>query len=550
MRTNIKAMNSDALGLNRSLSFMVYLSVIPYFGGYYLDARHFSSALTQELSAMQVLTDGLDPYKNELGFNGTPTPGKDKVSQMVAVLGKVLPNLNQVIPQLKSASDEVSSVDVNKYPEKLGKYQLRSEISTAKNFITGAYLAATQYKDALNVAPSALGDPSPKSYLILFQNDKELRATGGFMTAYSYMTLNKGHMSSSGSNDIYALDEELLNVCKTRVCPLTPPAPIVKYLPEANGQPRGAWSMRDSNLSPDLPTSMKQFETMYSYLGKGVNWDGIITIDTEVVRQLINITGPVVVDGTTYSADTDKRCNCPNVVYELENYSENVAKGEAGRKAILGTLMQEVLANVLAQSTTKLPQFISTAADLAAGKHMMFYMHDQSVENALSELNWTGQIKGTNGDYLGVNDSNFAGGKSNLYVTEDVNLQIDSSGKHTLTIVYSNPQAYTTWLNAINRDYFRVYVPKGSTLTYSKGSQVAVGSADDLGKTYFDGFIQVRPQNSLTVTLQYTTPQSNYGDPYPILIQKQPGTKDFSYTVKVNGKTKSFSLSGDQDLKI
>jgi len=552
LRASIKSMNTDAASLNRSLGFMIYLSVIPYFGGYYGDIRHFSSALSHELSAVSTLADGLDPYKADLGFTGSPVAGQDKVAQMVKILDKILPNMDKVSPDLKAAQDDVAGIDVNKYPETLGKFAVRSEISTAKNFIIGGYLAATQYRDAMNIAPKTLGEPDPKTYLILFQNDKELRATGGFMTAYAFLKLDHGHISSTGSDDIYRLDEKLLDVCKTKVCPLTPPAPIVKYLPEADGKPRTAWSMRDSNLSPDLPTSMKQFESMYSLLGEGLPWDGVITIDTEVVRQLIAITGPVDVFGTTYSADIDKRCNCPNVVYELESYSEVVAAGQSDRKAILGTLMQQVLAKALTQSTTKMPELINAAAGLAAGKHMMFYMHDSDSEQAFSKLNWTGQVLPTNGDYLEVVDTNFAGAKSNLYVSEEAELDIDkSTGAHKLTISYSNPQPFNSWLNAINRDYLRIYVPLGSKLTSSNGSDVAMTTiSSELGKTAFEAFIQVRPQNSRKIEINYTLPSQVTGSPYPILVQKQPGTKDFHYTVKVNGQTKSFDLSTDQDLKI
>lgn len=549
---DLSEMESSASSLDHSLIFLFWLRIIPFVSGYYSDAKGFSSAIDHELRAGKILVKDLEPYKQELGFNGTPTPGQDRVAQMVKILDKTLPNLDQVEPELKAANDDVSSIDTTKYPEQFSKYRLRSEIDTTKNFIIGAYLAVTQAKPALEIAPSALGEPEAKNYLILFQNDKELRATGGFLTAYAFIRIDKGHVSATASDDIYRLDEKLLSVCQNKVCNIRPPAPIVKYLPEANGKPRTAWSMRDSNLSPDLPTSMKQFETMFSLLGQGTPWDGIITIDTEVVRQMIAITGPVEVEGTKYSADIDPRCNCPNVVYELEGYSEIVAKGQSDRKAILGTLMQQILGKALTSGTDKLPQFINTGAQLAAGKHMMFYMHDQKTQDALTTLNWTGMIKQADNDYLHVNDSNFAGGKSNLYVTEDVNLDIDkSSGKHKLVINYSNPQSFGIWLNAINRDYLRIYVPQGSKLTSSKGSDEVVNTIDsELGKTVFEAFLQVRPQNSRTIEFDYTTPKSDYGNPYSILIQKQPGTKDFKYTVKVNGKTKTFDLSNDQDLKI
>ena len=555
IKKNLVEMKTAADGLNSSLNWVFWLRFIPILGSYYADSKHFANALSSELAAAVTLTDSLQPYKSELGFTGQPTPGQDRIAQFVKILDKINPKLYDVEPQLKVAADEVKDINVEKYPETIGKTSLRSRIDTAKNFIVGAHIAVTQAKDALSIAPSALGEPNAKNYLIIFQNDKELRATGGFMTAYAFLKLDKGHMSTSSSDDIYRLDEKLLSVCRSKICPLSPPEPIVKYLPEANGKPRSAWSMRDSNLSPDLPTSIKQFETMYFYLGEGLPFDGVIMIDTHVVEELIKITGPVEVFGTKYSADQDPRCSCPNVIFELENYSQIIEKGEEDRKAILGTLMQQILAKSLSSSTQKLPEFINTAVKLANAKHIMLYMHDGGTQVALSKLNWTGEInKNFAGDFLHINDSNFAGGKSNLYVEEGVTLDINpSSTTHKLTIVYKNPQKYNIWLNGINRDYVRIYVPKGAKLTSSKGSEVEVTTKDDetLNKTYFEAFIQVRPQNSTTLSFEYTIPQTGSGKDYPILIQKQPGTKDFKYTVRVNGKTKdSFDLSADKEAKL
>jgi len=543
--------------LNGSLNWFFWLRAIPYFGGYYSDAKHFASAASAELEAASVVVDSLDPYKQELGLTGQATAGQDRVAQAVKILEKTLPNLDKIEPSLKKARNEVESVDTGKYPDKIGGRVLRRRVEEAKNFIIGAHIAVSQNRSALEIAPDALGTNSPKTYLMLFQNDKELRATGGFMTAYAFLKLDKGHISTTTSDDIYRLDEKLLNVCKNKVCPLTPPAPIVKYLPEANGKPRTAWSMRDSNISPDWEVSAKQFESMYSLLGEGLPFDGIITIDTQVVEELIKITGPIDVYGTTYSGDIDKRCNCVNVIYELEHYAEIASKGEADRKAVLGTLMQQIMAKSLGSATDKLPSFINTGILLAGDKHIMFYMHDPKVQQAMEGLNWTGQIKPFGGDYLHINDSNFAGGKSNLYVEEKVemDIKVDGSGKVTnkVTIDYKNPQPSNIWLNGILRDYIRVYVPRGSELVTSKGSDDPVNKLEDevLNKTYFDGFIQVRPQNSRTLYFEYTLPNAVSGKNYSLLIQKQPGAKDHQYTIKINGnKKEEFKLTSDKQLNL
>lgn len=552
IRKNITEMRKANDGLNTSLNFLIWIRIIPFVGGFYGDIKSFSNAAQHELNAVQTLADSLDPYKAELGFTGQPTPGSDRIAQAVKVLDKVLPQLDKVEPDLKAAADEVKNIDVNKYPETLGRYRLRSQVETAKNFIMGAHYAVSEARPALEVAPSALGASSPKNYLLIFQNDKELRPTGGFMTAYAYLKLDKGRLSSSQSDDIYRLDEKLLRVCQSKICPLTPPDPITRYLPEADGRPRTAWSLRDSNMSPDMPTSMKDFERLYSYLGEGTPWDGIILIDTHVVEELIKITGPVEVFGTKYSAETDSRCNCPNVIYELENYAQIIEKGQEDRKAVLGTLMQQILARSLGASTDKLPEFVNAGVKLASAKHMLFYMHDKKTEEAMGDLNWVGKIKDFNGDYLHINDANFAGGKSNLYVSENVLLEIDTkTGKHKLTVNYKNPQPYNIWLNGINRDYVRVYVPKGSKLITSKGSDVKVSTIEDLGRTAFEGFIQVRPANSRQYILEYQSPIKPVGRNYPMMVQKQPGTKDFNYEIKVDGKTEAkFKLDSDKQLNL
>lgn len=560
--TSYKSQNFDSLkqevgatkaGLERanlSLNFLFWLKAIPFLGGFYSDAKGFISAGVEELIALDKLLDHLDSSKMELGFNRKEKSGPERMTQAIRMLDKIQPYLPEIEKNFEKAANAVKNIDTNKYPEKFRGKDIKKNLIVAKNYIMGSSVALTKGKDALFLTPSALGLQLPKTYLLLFQNDKEIRPTGGFITAYATLTLSNGQVSSSTSDDIYRLDEKLLNVCLTKICPLAPPDPIVKYLPEVSGKPRSAWSMRDSNLSPDLPTSAKQFEKMYELLGEGLPFDGIIFIDTQVVEELIEVTGPINVFDTEYSAEIDKRCNCPNVIYELEAYAEIAARGEKDRKAVLGVLMQQMLAKTMGADVEKLPAFMETVARLANHKHIMFFAHDHKLQQALSNLNWTGQIKDFDGDYIHINDSNFAGGKSNLYVEQTVTQEISIKGeevKKKIIIEYKNPQAFNTWLNGINRDYVRFYVPKGSEFLSSKGSEVSVTTVEDLGKTVFEAFIQVRPQNSRKLEIEYTIPYRPSGS-YKLLIQKQPGAKDFQYKIKVNGSTKAdFKLDQDKE---
>ena len=178
-------------------------------------------------------------------------------------------------------------------------------------------------------------------------------------------------------------------------------------------------------------------------------------------------------------------------------------------------------------------------------------------------MNAAGRIKPFNGDYLHINEANFGGAKSNLYVTEAVsqNIQIDKNGviTKTVTINYKNPYPPSDCslargglcLNAVLRDWIRVYVPKGSQLIDSQGSEVKVTSYEDLGKTVFDGFLTVRPLGTATYTLTYRLPFKVKGSTLPLLIQKQPGTDGNKYTISLNGKTvDEFNLTTDKEINL
>ncbi|MEK7616842.1 MAG: DUF4012 domain-containing protein [Patescibacteria group bacterium] len=547
--TNIK---NAFVKTNISLTPLLWLRFVPIIGGYYGDVKGLVSASVEDLTAAEKLLARLKEYEEQLGFSGTPLAGPERVSQAIKILEKSLSHLDEVKGHFRKAASSVQSIETDKYPKVLGGIELRRSAELAKNILLGIDVAANEGYPALQKAPSALGQPTVKTYLLLFQNDKEIRPTGGFITAFAHLNIEKGKISTTVSDDIYRLDERLLATCQSKICPLTPPEPIVKYLPEVTGKTRSAWSMRDSNISPDLPTAAKEFERMFQLLGQGLPFDGIIYIDSQVVEELIEVTGPIDVLGTTYSAAIDKRCNCPNVIYELESYAEIAAKGQEDRKAILGVLMQQILARALGSDTDKIPLLIETLARLANHKHIMFYMHDANLQDALSTLNWTGELKEYDGDYLHINDSNFAGGKSNLYVEQSVTQEIDVKGdkvKKKIAVEYKNSQPFGVWLNGINRDYVRFYAPSGSKLISSKGFEEGVNTIEDLGKTVFESFLTVRPQNSRKVEIEFTTPYNPKGE-YKLLIQKQPGAKDFTYKIKINGSQKGdFKLDRDKEFK-
>ena len=127
--------------------------------------------------------------------------------------------------------------------------------------------------------PYLLGNDKTKTYLILFQNNMELRPTGGFIGSFSLVKFSKGKMVDMPVYDVYTADGQLKGYVE-------PPTPIRDFLGEAN------WFLRDSNWDPDFAISAQRAEW---FLNKEleIGVDGVVGIDLEIIRSLIKIVGPI-----------------------------------------------------------------------------------------------------------------------------------------------------------------------------------------------------------------------------------------------------------------
>lgn len=543
----------------KDLHAVSFLHFIPIANFYYNDADHLVNAGMKGLGTAGIVVESLKPYADVLGLKGqgsfTMGSAEDRIKTAVLTMGKITPQIDQIATSLQEIKTDIDAVNPNHYPEFIFGKKIKSQLKEARDLTDQGVLFVDQARPLIKVLPSLLGESEEKRYLVLFQNDKELRPTGGFITAYAIFKIDKGVISIERSDDIYALDNSIPNKPEA-------PRPILRYLPKVY-----TFNLRDSNLSPDYIESMKTFRELYDRATQSVPVDGIIAIDTNVLVSTIKILDDqVTAGGITFTTQNDSRCDCPQVIYELEdNISRPVNYIKTERKALLGQLLQALMQKALS-SSPKLywgPLFQSMLMQTNQ-KHVLFDLFDKDAQSGIEALNAAGRIKTFEGDYLHINDTNFAGAKSNLFVTEDVenryNIDNDGTITKTLNITWKNShppsdcnlERGALCLNAELRDWLRIYVPKGSQLVSSKGSQVKMTSYDELGKTVFEGFVTVPTQGKAIFTITYKLPfKLEKGSNLPVLIQKQPGTNGNGYTMFVNDKQRdTFQLFADKEYSL
>jgi len=214
--------------------------------------------------------------------------------------------------------------------------------------------------------------------------------------------------------------------------------------------------------------------------------------------------------------------------------------------------MNSVLSNAMGQPKDKLAPLFESIYRSLLEKHVLFYMMDGDKQKAMSDFGLGGTLIDYDGDYLHINDANLGGRKSNLYASEEVEQDIvieNGIVTKTVTITYKNPEKQDGWLNSILPTWVRVYVPKGSQLITSEGLEAKAEPYEDLGKTVFAGYFQLRPEGMAKVTFKYTLP-FQVSKEYKLFIQKQPGTDGFLYTLKYGKKMDEFYLKMDKEIKM
>ena len=494
------------------------------------------------LRASREAVTAISPYADLIGFKKGTTSfveraAEDRLQTAVLTLDKVLTKLDSISSDIGKAGEKIASIDPKRYPQKVGNMEVRNLIINAQQQFIGIEQLFVDAKPLLKNIPNILGKDKEKVYLILFQNDKERRATGGFLTAYALFKINNGKIRIEKSDDIYSLDASIASH------PVAPPE-ILTYHKDVT-----KFNIRDSNLSPDFVNSVQLFNSLYEKSSLKVKYDGVIAIDSKVLVDMLSIFGDTEADGVVFSSKIDKRCDCPEVLYKLFDMVDRpVNYIKEDRKGILGDLMYALFYKALGFSPSKYwGKLAETMLQNLYEKHIIMYFTDPTLQEAVERMNFGGRIRSAEGDYLHVNTVNFAGAKSNLFVSESITSTAKSSNgavEREVQVDFKNPYPHSDCnlergglcLNATLRNWVRIYVPEGAKLIEFKGSQMKVNTYDELGKTVFEGFMTVIPEGKASIVIRYTIPASVVKNGYSLSVQKQPGVLSQELKVYSEGK--------------
>lgn len=374
-----------------------------------------------------------------------------------------------------------------------------------------------------------------KKYLVLFQNNMELRPTGGFIGSVGFLRFEGGKMLELNVEDVYSLDGQLEGH-------IEPPTPLKKHLGEAN------WFLRDANWDPDFSRSADQIRW---FLKKEIqsDVDGVIAVDLEFAKRAL-----AALNGITIP-DTNSLITPDNLYLATQTYSEKeFFPGSTRKRDFLGSLARSMLIEIGTQDTAATVQLTNAVFSSLAEKHILLNFDSDRVQQAFDNLGWTGRLlqpecqtdpstpplqqtgqppAGCIADFLMIIDANLGVNKVNFFVerlTElDVSL-VKRRLRRTLSLSYTNQGASDKFPSGIYKNYLRILVPPNAILesVVLNNNSIDVSEVDrePLGEYQSLGILfEVPPSSTRTVTLTHTTPISlPQSAIYELLVQKQPGT--------------------------
>ena len=465
-------------------------------------------------------------------------------------------DINQTIFYLEKTNDYIQNTNSVYLPEKV-----KPEIENLKIRLPILIGALENFSEDIPVLLKVLGDKRSKKYLLLFQNNQEMRATGGFIGSYGVIDVEEGEIKNIFVNGIFSIDGQLNEK-------IIPPRPIQKI--------STVWSMHDANWFADFPTSAQKVADFYEKTG-GPTVDGVIALTPNVIQRLLVITGPI--DMPEYNITINK----DNFITETQKQVEELYDKELNQpKKFLADLSPKIIKKIYQDSSDK-NRWIKLADIVEESfqeKHLLLYSRDEEVQKAIIKRGWGGEIKDTSGDYFSVVNSNINGYKTDGVIeekiTHETEIQPDGSVIDTVKIKRINHGGDSEyyWYNRVNSDYMRVYVPLGSQLLEAKGHTwqdyeppinyqnrnfrtdpevVKIESSmiidpdngthifTESGKTVFGNWVYVSPGEEVEVMYRYKLPfKVNFNnfikpaDKYTLLVQKQSGSlgSKFSSSIK------------------
>ncbi|MBI5944318.1 MAG: DUF4012 domain-containing protein [Chloroflexi bacterium] len=555
LRFEVAALKID---VSPYLGLTAYLDWVPTYGG---DISQSPDLLEMAVGLSAAADEGLQAIQPSLETALRQDQAVDVLAileELQAVESKLL-SAQVALTQAQAARDRIDSEKLSPYLRNL----LESRLDPLLASIAGKQFPMEDALALMHSAPRLLGvgKDGPQTYLLMIQNEDELRPTGGFLTAVGSVVIRDGKLFSINIESSENVDD------RSKPYP-NAPWQLDKYMMAE------ILVLRDANWFTDFRTSAEWAEYLYSYT-RAHSVDGLIAINQHVVVELLKALGPVKVEGVSFDIDNK------NVLSYMRSAKEARPRGTTGgwdRKQFIGKLAKPLLEKILNARGSTWSSLTPVLLKLLDERHILLQFDDEEMTDLLARRAWDGAVTPPqNSDFLMAVDSNIGFNKSNAMLETVLSYEVDltstaapvghlivghkNQSQSDLPCVPRIDAIGNNMSEAYNMDschftYLRIYNPAGTELRSATPQaipaeqtlrEIAVPAEvdqlndEDIPGVQVFGALVVIPQNkTVEISFDLILPNSvvTYDAmkdlwTYRLTVQKQPGTVSIPITIKI-----------------
>lgn len=360
------------------------------------------------------------------------------------------------------------------------------------------------------IAPVLLGLDKPRTWMLVFLNGAEARATGGFPGGWGLLQASRGNLKLSALHNDVHINRRALKGWQRFVS-----------TEQANfyGDDLSRWS--DLGLSPDFPTTAKLMTALLQQ-NEGLHVDGVFSFNEHALAQMLVAAGPIQQKGHTltsenvadyvtkdiYSDYRDPQQKNVAILQIIQQTFDQLSAGRGGPLGIFQALVPSVASgNVQLWSSNPTTQSVlastkagNTQSDLENPTHSVALVN--GAGNKIDAYIAT-DVKYTQG--ICLTDVPYR----NSYFRIDLTNQAPKSGLPSYVIPRSDLEPNSKKNPGSTRMLVYVHVPLGSTLNealLNNRSTQLVSSGEDSGRQVWRFDVENEAQTESTLFVSFNEP--------------------------------------------
>jgi len=358
------------------------LTHLPFVGDDVRGVRAVSASLdTLATDAVPPLVETVD------GLDGISAKGRINLDAVERISKPV----HAANTALATAKADVADLDSSGY---VGP--LKSRFNTYVDLVGDAARGLAAGDKTVSVLPTMVGADGPRNYLMIFQNNAEIRATGGMPGSWALLHAEKGKLSM--------VQQGTASVFGERAQPILP---LSKAERAVYDEQLGTY-FQDANFTPDFPRAAELWSARWEEQFPGTNLDGVVSLDPVAMSYLLEGTGPIQVGGQALTEDNIVESLLNKPYLELEPAQQDELFAQAAR-GLFDAVTEDLASPV---------DFVS-GLDRAAGEgRFRVAAFDPAIEEQLAGTGVEGALTGDDGSTphvdIGLNDA--TGSKMSYYL--------------------------------------------------------------------------------------------------------------------------------------